>query len=75
VSGRRIRIGAVFEQQADNVKMTCPRRMGQRADARRIETPGQAGIVAQELLDVLLIADGGGHGDGVTRSAGEQAPN
>jgi hypothetical protein len=72
---RCIRIGAVFEQQADNVQMAFPRRMGQRADARRVETPGQADILALELLDAFLITDCGRHGNGVTRSVGEQAPN
>ena len=40
----RIWISAAFEQQADDVQMTFPRRIGQRADACRVEAAGEAGI-------------------------------
>lgn len=45
---RHVRIGAVIEQQSDNVQMTLPRRIRQWADARRIKASRQAGISAQE---------------------------
>ena len=54
---RHIRIGTVFEQETDNVQMAFPRRMGQGADARRVETPSQAGILSQKLIDSLLISN------------------
>src|SRR5206468_5186165 len=63
----RIWISAAFEQQADDVQMTFPRRIGQRADARRVEAGDEAGIFFQELLDTLQIAGGGGDGDVVVR--------
>jgi hypothetical protein len=55
--------------------MAFARRVGQRADARRIKTTGEPGICFQELLDAFLIANGSGNRNIVTRSVSQQTSN